>query len=93
MKRALLISLLVSTAGCAAPAQVVQTNPGVYSLSVGAMGVEGGEAGAKNKGLAAASHYCGGLGKRLDVQEISSKGPVEWGSAAGSATITFKCTT
>jgi hypothetical protein len=35
-------------ASCAAPAQIVQINPGLYSLSVGALGIEGGEAAARN---------------------------------------------
>jgi len=85
--------VLFSAAGCAAPAQVVQINPGLYSLSVGALGIEGGEAGARNKALVAASTYCTGRGQQLNVQKIDSAGPVEWGSAAGSATVVFQCVT
>ena len=85
---ALAIALL---AGCAAPAQIVQTNPGLYSLSVGALGIEGGEAAARNKALTAASNYCASQGHQLNVQTIGGKGPVEWGSAAGSATVVFQC--
>jgi putative hemolysin len=82
---------LILLMGCAAPAQVVQINPGLYSLSVGALGIEGGEAAARNKALAAASNYCAGQGHQLSVQDIGGKGPVEWGSAAGSATVVFRC--
>ena len=87
-------SALVGTlavAGCAAPAQVVQINPGLYSLSVGALGIEGGEAAARNKAFTAASNYCANQGHQLNVQNMGSKGPVEWGSAAGSATVMFRC--
>ena len=94
MRRSLAIGIVVllSATGCAAPAQVVQINPGLYSLSVGALGIEGGEAAARNKGLAAASTYCARRGQQLNVQQVDSKGPVEWGSAAGSATVVFRCT-
>jgi len=78
-------------AGCAAPAQVVQIDPHTYSLSVGAMGIEGGEAAARNKALATAAAYCTGLGRQLHLQQESSHGPVEWGSAAGSASVSFQC--
>jgi|GEM_PF-6715652 len=76
---------------CAAPSQVVQINPGVYSLSVGALGIEGGEAAARNKALASASTYCAQKGQQLSLEQQSSHGPVEWGSAAGSATVVFHC--
>ena len=85
------VIVLPSIFGCAAAAQVVQIGPGLYSLSVGALGIEGGEAGARNKGLAAASIYCSGRGQQLNVQNINGRGPVEWGSAAGSATVVFRC--
>lgn len=83
---------LLSTAGCAAQAQVVQINPGVYSLSVGALGIEGGEAGAKNRAYATEAAYCASQGQQLNVQNEDSHGPVEWGSAAGSASVVFRCT-
>jgi hypothetical protein len=92
MNRYLIIGMvLFSVVGCAAPPQVVQINPGIYSLSVGALGIEGGEAGARNKALAAASNYCAGHKQQLSVQTIDGAGPVEWGSAAGSATVIFQC--
>jgi len=77
--------------GCAAPAQVVQIGPDRYSVNVGALGIEGGEAEARNKALAAASSYCAAKGRQLNVTNLDSKGPVEWGSAAGSASVTFQC--
>ena len=83
--------VLFLVAGCAAPAQVVQISPGLYSLSLGALGIEGGEAAARNKALVAASTYCAGLGQQLSVQRVDGAGPVEWGSAAGSATVVFQC--
>ena len=89
MRAMALVALVV--AGCAAPARVVQINPGIYSVSVGALGIEGGEAAARNKAFTAASDYCAGIAHRLDVQDMGSKGPVEWGSAAGSATVVFRC--
>jgi hypothetical protein len=82
---------LVLVGSCAAQSQVVQINPGIYSLSVGAAGIEGGEAAAKNKALASASAYCSAQGRQLSVQQEDSRGPVDWGSAAGSATVTFRC--
>jgi len=60
-------------------------------MSVGALGIEGGEAAARNKALAGASAYCAERGQQLSVQTADSKGPVEWGSAAGSATVVFRC--
>jgi putative hemolysin len=76
---ALAVTLMLLT-GCAAPAQIVQINPGLYSLSVGALGIEGGEAAARNKALTAASNYCADQGHQLSVQNIGDKGPVEWGA-------------
>jgi hypothetical protein len=85
-------ALLLGMTGCAAPSRVVEINPGVYSLSVGAMGIEGGEAAARNKALADAAAYCGAhSGGQLNVQNAESKGPADWGSAAGSATVVFRC--
>jgi len=91
--RALVISLAVSLVltGCAAPAEVAQIGPDRYSVSVGAMGIEGGEAAARNKVLAAASDYCAKQGRQLNLVSMQSKGPVEWGSAAGSASAVFQC--
>lgn len=91
MKLVSILILGLGLTGCAAESQVVETNPGVYSLSVGALGIEGGEAGARNKALSAASAYCGRDGRKLNLQAQQSHGPVEWGSAAGSATIVFGC--
>jgi putative hemolysin len=93
LKRMSTIGLLAALTGCAAPSQVVEINPGVYSLNVGAMGIEGGEAAARNKALAAASAYCAQKGQQLSLDQQSSHGPVEWGSAAGSASVTFHCVT
>lgn len=91
MRKICALGALILVAGCAAPSQVIQVQPGVYSLSLGAMGIEGGEAGARNKALTAASNYCAGLGQKLSVQSQDSHGPVEWGSAAGSSTVVFRC--
>jgi hypothetical protein len=89
--KVLIGGVVLALAACAAPARVVEINPGLYSLSVGALGIEGGEAAARNKAFEAAAHYCAEQGRRLSVQDMGSKGPVEWGSAAGSATATFQC--
>jgi len=92
MRRSLLIGgVLTLLAGCAAPSQVVEIDPGVYSLNVGALGIEGWEAAARNKALANASAYCAARGQQLSLQSADSHGPVEWGSAAGSASVVFRC--
>jgi hypothetical protein len=87
--RTLLTALAVASlvAACAAPAQIVQISPGLHSLSVGALGSEGGEAAARNQAFLTACQYCVGQGNQLSVQDLGSKGPIEWGSAAGSATV------
>jgi len=77
---------------CAAPAEVAQIDPNRYSVSVGAMGIEGGEAQARNKALKTAADYCANLGRQINLLHLESKGPVQWGSAAGSATAAFECT-
>jgi hypothetical protein len=92
MKRTIALVLLVAgVGGCAAPAEVVQIGPDRYSVNVGALGIEGGEAEARNKALASASNYCSGIHRQVNVLTLSSKGPVEWGSAAGSASVVFQC--
>lgn len=82
---------LIFAADCAAPAQVTQIGPDRYSVNVGAMGIEGGEAAARNKALAAAADYCTNQGRRVSLVNMQSKGPIEWGSAAGSASAEFQC--
>jgi len=83
--------VLVFAVACAAPAQVTQIGPDRYSVNVGAMGIEGGEAAARNKALAAAADYCTQQGRVILLVNMQSKGPVEWGSAAGSASAEFQC--
>jgi hypothetical protein len=91
MKLFAMVAVAAALSGCAAPSQVVEIDPGLYSLNVGALGIEGGEAAARNRALVAASAYCTKQGQHLSLQGENSKGPVEWGSAAGSATVTFRC--
>lgn len=92
MSKALLVTFLViALSSCAAPAEVNQIGPNRYAVNVGAMGIEGGEAEAKNKALAAANEYCADLGKQVSLVNLQSRGPVEWGSAAGSASAIFEC--
>ena len=92
MRRPLIVgAIVVSCASCAAPAEVTQIGPNRFSVNVGAMGIEGGEAQARNKALQAAADYCNGQGTQMQLIGLQSKGPVEWGSAAGSATATFEC--
>jgi putative hemolysin len=86
-----IVAPVMLIAGCAASTQITEVNPGVYAVNVGAMGIEGGETAARNKALAAASSYCAAQGRKLSVQSQQSRGPVEWGSAAGSASVTFAC--
>jgi hypothetical protein len=87
------VAVAVITTSCAAPAEVVQIGPGRYLLNVGAMGIEGGEAGARNKAADGASKYCGAMGRQLNVTKLDSRGPsdVLGMSAAGSASIEFQC--
>jgi hypothetical protein len=85
----LMAAFLIS--GCAASAKVVQIGPDSYALNVGAMGIEGGEAGARNKGVATAGEFCAKQNRLLNLVKIESKGPVELGSAAGSASLSFRC--
>lgn len=92
MRKTVIVGLSTALLGsCAAPAQVIQIGPDRYSVNVGAMGIEGGEAAARNKALAAASDYCAGMGRQLNELSLQSHGPVEWGSAAGSASVVFQC--
>ena len=89
----LFVATLLLVTACAAPAEVTQIGPDRYAVNVGAMGIEGGEAQARNKALRAASEYCEKRGEHLNVINLDSRGPVEWGSAAGSASLEFQCTT
>lgn len=91
MGKILAVCIVALLAGCAAESQVTEIDSGLYSLNVGALGIEGGEAGARNKALAAAAKYCASTSRHLSLQTQDSHGPVEWGSAAGSATVTFRC--
>lgn len=81
----------LALASCASPQGVIETNPGVFTLSANALGIEGGEAAARTKALRMASDYCSARGSKLDVQAVATRGPAEWGSRAGSADITFLC--
>ncbi len=91
MRRFLLLVVLLSVGSCAAPADVTEIGPNRYAVNAGAMGIEGGEAAARNKALAAAADYCNQTGRQVNVLNLGSKGPVEWGSAAGSASVVFEC--
>jgi hypothetical protein len=86
-------AIAVLVASCAAPAEVVRIGPDRYLLNVGAMGIEGGEAGARNKAATAAAKYCATLGQQLNVTKLDSRGPsdVLGMSAAGSASVEFQC--
>lgn len=89
MREGIILTVALALSGCAISSGVIETSPGVYSVSESVGVIRGGVAGARKLAFEKARLHCASQGMAVEtVQQSSSFQPV---SGLETAEVTFRC--